>query len=143
MVTMTAALAMLFTIVIVQVIQIIANPLEQSRNETMDLWNLGEPDNCPPFPNCAPGYTCWVYQHPNNCPVCECVACGERSCIPRPGELCRWSKHSRNAAECGTCYCEPCPASPTSCQPGCRRVVSHSGCTFCKCPHFEKEISTR
>lgn len=42
MVTMTAALAMLFTIVIVQVIQIIANPLEQSRNETMDLWNLGE-----------------------------------------------------------------------------------------------------
>lgn len=42
MVTMTTALVMLFAIVIIQVIQIIANPLEQSRNETMDLWNLGE-----------------------------------------------------------------------------------------------------
>ncbi|XP_003748659.1 uncharacterized protein LOC100904586 [Galendromus occidentalis] len=115
-----------------------ANCIPWPRNETVDLWDHGVQGRCPPFPNCAPGHTCAVYQHPNNCPVCKCVECPQRTCVPRRDELCHWNEDDGEPG-CGGCRCEACP--PVSqCQSGCFKVVPQIGCSFCKCRDSEKEV---
>ncbi|XP_077522108.1 PFTAIRE-interacting factor 1B isoform X1 [Amblyomma americanum] len=88
------------------------------------------PDSCPPIPNCDIGYTCKVVKHPDNCPICKCVPCDDKPCVPKEGFGCT---SIQMATGCRMCRCEPCKELK-SCVAPCTKTRNTAGCPVCDCP---------
>ncbi|XP_077522109.1 PFTAIRE-interacting factor 1B isoform X2 [Amblyomma americanum] len=87
-------------------------------------------DSCPPIPNCDIGYTCKVVKHPDNCPICKCVPCDDKPCVPKEGFGCT---SIQMATGCRMCRCEPCKELK-SCVAPCTKTRNTAGCPVCDCP---------
>lgn len=112
-----------FVVVCFAVVAAVCHGLAQ--DETTD----NATDSCPPIPNCGIGYTCKVVKHPDNCPICKCVPCDDKPCVPKEGFGCT---SIQMATGCRTCRCEPC-RELKSCEAPCTKVRNAAGCPICDC----------
>lgn len=95
-------------------------------------------DSCPPIPNCGTGYTCKVVKHPDNCPICKCVACDSKPCVPKDGYGCRQIQENNG---CTSCRCELCPEL-RGCDAPCAKAKGITGCPICQCPGTKVPLPT-
>uniref|UniRef100_A0A6M2D6Y3 Putative conserved secreted protein ovary overexpressed n=1 Tax=Rhipicephalus microplus TaxID=6941 RepID=A0A6M2D6Y3_RHIMP len=95
-------------------------------------------DSCPPIPNCGIGYTCKVVKHPDNCPICKCVPCDDKPCVPKEGFGC---SSIQMATGCRMCRCLPC-RELKSCEAPCTKQRNSAGCPVCDCPGTKGPFGT-